>query len=95
MFIKTKTIKGNDYFYLMQSQRLEGKSHPISKTLAYLGSRERAIATLESSDYPAKDKLLARVRATAPATGPNKGRRGRPKKAAALGRSHRPSGNDG
>lgn len=81
MFVKTKTIKGNDYFYLMESQRVEGRSHPIPKTLAYLGNQEQALAALESSDYPDKDKLLARVRAVAPAQGKNQGKRGRPCKA--------------
>ena len=82
MFIKKKTIKGNDYFYLVESQRVEGKSHPTSKTLAYLGNQKEAIAKLEISDYPDKDELLEKVKAAVPVVGKNEGKRGRPRKKA-------------
>jgi hypothetical protein len=78
VFIRIKQVKGNSYFYLMKSQRVEGKPHPVPKTIAYLGNRERAIARLEASDYPAKDKLLSQVRAATPSVGKNQGKRGRP-----------------
>lgn len=80
MFIKTKTIKGNDYFYLVESQRVEGRANPIPKTLAYLGTQDAAIAKLEASDYPDKEHLLAKVRAAVPLVGKNQKRRGRPRK---------------
>ena len=79
MFIKKKTIKGNDYFYLVESRRVEGKSRPTPKTIAYLGNQEAAIAKLETSDYPTKEILLERVRATVPVVGKNQGKLGRPK----------------
>lgn len=79
MFIRIKQVKGNSYFYLMESQRIEGKPHPIPKTIAYLGNRDKAISRLEASDYPAKDKLLSQVRAATLSVGKNQGKRGRPK----------------
>lgn len=82
MFIKIKNIKGSDYFYLVESQRIEGKSNPIPKTKAYLGTQDTAIAKLSASDYPNKDELLAKVRAAIPSVGKNQGRRGRPRKKA-------------
>lgn len=81
MFIRIKQVKGNSYFYLMESQRVEGLPHPVPKTIAYLGNRDKAISRLEASDYPAKDKLLSQVRAATPTVGKNQGKRGRPKKA--------------
>ena len=81
MFIRSRKVKGNEYFYLVESERVEGKPNPIQRVIEYLGNRNQAIAILEASDYPGKDKLLARVRATAPACGPNNGKRGRPRKA--------------
>lgn len=80
MFIKIKNIKGSDYFYLVESQRIEGKSNPIPKTLAYLGTQDTAISKLEASDYPDKEHLLARVRAAVPSVGKGQGKRGRPRK---------------
>ena len=80
MFIRIKQVKGNSYFYLMESQRVEGKPHPVPKTIAYLGNRDRA-SRLKASDYPAKDKLLSQVQAATPTVGKNQGKRGRPKKA--------------
>jgi hypothetical protein len=81
VFIRIKQVKSNSCFYLMQSQRVEGKPHPVPKTIAYLGNRNQAISRLEASDYPAKDKLLSQVRAATPTVGKNQGKRGRPKKA--------------
>lgn len=80
MFIRIKQVKGNSYFYLMELQRVEGKPHPVQKTIAYLGNRDAAIARLEASDYPGKDKLLLQVRAATPVVGKNQDQRGRPKK---------------
>lgn len=80
MFIKIKTIKGSDYFYLVESQRVEGKAFPVPKTKAYLGNQDTAIAKLEASDYPGKEHLLAKVRAAVPLVGKGLGRRGRPRK---------------
>jgi hypothetical protein len=71
---------GNSYFYLMKSQRVEGKSHPVPKTIAYLGNRDRAIARLETMTIPNQQQLIAQVRAATPAVGKNQGKRGRPKK---------------
>lgn len=79
MFIRIKQVKSNSCFYLMQSQRVEGKPHPVPKTIAYLGNRDRAISRLEASDYSAKDKLLSQVRAATPSVGKNHSKRGRPK----------------
>lgn len=80
MFIRIKQVKGNSYFYLMESQRLEEKPHPVPKTITYLGNQDEASARLEASNYPAKDKLLSQVRAATPVVGKNQGKRGRPKK---------------
>ncbi len=80
MFIGVKQVKGNSYFYLMESQRVEGKPHSVPKTIAYLGNQDTAIARLEASDYPGKDKLLLQVRAATAVVGKNRGKRGRPKK---------------
>lgn len=81
LFVRSRKVKGNEYFYLVESERVEGKFNPVQRVIEYLGNRNQAIATLDKSDYPGKDKLLARVRATAPAYGPNNGKRGRPRKA--------------
>ncbi len=83
MFIKIKNIKGSDYFYLVESQRVKDKENPVPKTLAYLGNQNTAIARLEASDYPDKEHLLAKVREAVPAMGKNQGKRGRPRKASA------------
>ncbi len=81
MFIRTRKNKGNEYFYLVENERVQGKPTPVQKLIAYLGNRDAAIARgAESSDYPSKDELLARVRAAVPVTGKNKGKRGRPQK---------------
>jgi hypothetical protein len=80
VFIRIKQVKGNSYFYLMESQRVEGKPHPVPKTIAYLGNQDAAIARLEASDYPAKDQLLSQVQAAIPVVGKNQGKRGRPRK---------------
>ncbi len=82
MFLRVKTVKSNPYFYLVENERVEGKPNPIQQVIQYLGNRDQALAALESSDHPDKDKLLARVRAVAPAQGRNQGKRGRPRKAA-------------
>lgn len=79
MFIRIKQVKGNSYFYLMESQRVEGKPHPVPKTIAYLGNQQAAISRLEASNYPGKDKLLSQVRAAIPSVGQNQGKRGRPR----------------
>ena len=80
MFLRIKTVKSNPYFYLVENERVEGKPNPVQRTIEYLGNRNQAIATLEGGDYPSKDKLLAQIKGTAPATGKNKGKRGRPRK---------------
>ena len=80
MFIRIKQVKGNSYFYLMESQRVEGKPHPVPKTIAYLGNRDRAISRLETMAIPHKQRLIARVLAATPTVGKNHGKRGRPKK---------------
>ncbi|MBV8887069.1 MAG: hypothetical protein JO235_24165 [Chroococcidiopsidaceae cyanobacterium CP_BM_RX_35] len=82
MLVKTKTVKGNKYFYLVESRRVKGKAHPIHKAIAYLGNQERAIPALQASNYPDKDRLLAQVLEAAPGTGKNQGKRGRPRKPA-------------
>lgn len=64
----------------MESQRVEGKPHPVPKTMAYLGNQDAAIARLEASDYLALDKLLSQMRAATPVVAKNQGKRGRPKK---------------
>lgn len=81
MFLRVKRVKSNPYFYLVENERVEGKSTPIQRVIEYLGNQNQAIATLSDSDYPGKDQLLARVRAAAPAQGKNHGKRGRPRKA--------------
>ncbi|MDZ4877710.1 MAG: hypothetical protein CLLPBCKN_007145 [Chroococcidiopsis cubana SAG 39.79] len=81
MFIRIKQVKGNSYFYLMESQRVEGKPHPVPKTIAYLGNRDRAISRLETMAISNQEQLIARVRAATPTVGKNHGKRGRPKKA--------------
>ncbi|MGL4623021.1 MAG: hypothetical protein ACRCZS_28880 [Chroococcidiopsis sp.] len=81
MFIRIKQVKGNSYFYLMESQRVEGKPHPVPKTIAYLGNRDKAISRLEAMTIPHKQQLIARVLAATPSAGKNQGKRGRPKKA--------------
>ena len=58
---------------------LWGETHGVQKVIQYLGNQEAAIAKLESSDYPDKDKLLEKVRAAVPVVGKNQGKRGRPK----------------
>ena len=80
MFVRSTKVKGNRYFYLVESERVEGKTYPAQRMIEYLGNQDNAIAKLEASDYPNKDELLARVRVTALAMGPNQGRRGRPRK---------------
>lgn len=64
----------------MASQRVEGKPHPVPKTIGYLGNRDAALAALEASEYPNKDKLLLQVRTATPVVGKNQGQRARPKK---------------
>ncbi len=80
MFLRVKTVKSIPYFYLVENERVEGKTNPVQRTIEYLGNREQALAKLEANEYPSKDKLLGQVKATAGATGKNKGRRGRPRK---------------
>jgi hypothetical protein len=80
VFIRIKQVKGNSYFYLMESQRVEGKSHPVPKTIAYLGNRDKAIARLETMTISHKEQLIARVRVATPSAGKNQGKRGRPRK---------------
>ena len=80
MFTKIKKINGSDYFYLVESQRVEGKRYPVQQMIKYLGNQKDALAKLESSEYPTKEQLLAKVRATVPHVGPNQGKRGRPRK---------------
>lgn len=48
--------------------------------VVYLGNQTQAIAVLEYSDYPSKERMLSQVREVAPATGKNKGKPGRPRK---------------
>lgn len=80
MFVRSRTVKGNQYYYLVKNERQEGKSNPVQIVIEYLGNKERAIATLEKMDIPQKQRLVARVRAVTPATGKNGGKRGRPRK---------------
>jgi len=80
VFIRIKQVKGNSYFYLMESQRVEGKPHPVAKMIAYLGNQDRVIARLAAMTIPNKEHLIAQVRAATPAVGKNQGKRGRPKK---------------
>lgn len=80
MFVRSRTVKGNQYFYLVENLRQEGKPNPIQRVIKYLGNKEKAIATLEKMDIPQKQRLVARVRAVIPATGKNGGKRGRPRK---------------
>jgi len=42
MFIRVKMVDSNEYFYLAQTQRVEGKPHPVQRVIEYLGSREAA-----------------------------------------------------
>ena len=79
MYVRSRKVKGNQYFYLVASERVEGKPNPVQRVIQYLGNQEAAIAKLESSDYPDKDKLLERVRGFVPVVGKNQGARGRPK----------------
>ena len=65
MFVRVKTVKGNKYFYLIENKRVEGKPHPVQQVIEYLGNQETAIATLEASSYPDKERLLERVRESA------------------------------
>lgn len=80
MFVRNRTVKGNQYYYLVKNERQEGKSNPVQIVIEYLGNKERAIATLEKMDIPQKQKLIARVRAAKRVTGKNGGKRGRPRK---------------
>lgn len=80
MFVRSRTVKGNQYFYLVENLRQEGKPNPVQRVIKYLGNKEKAIATLEKMDIPQKQRLVARVRAVTPATGKNDGKRGRPRK---------------
>lgn len=61
MFIRAKTVKGNKYFYLIENERVEGKAHPVQRTLAYLGNQEAALAALAAASYPDTERLIARV----------------------------------
>lgn len=80
MFIRSRIVKGNQYFYLVENLRVEGKPNPVQRVVEYLGNKKRAIATLEKMDIPQKQRLVARVRAATPKTGKNGGKRGRPRK---------------
>ncbi len=64
----------------MESQRVEGKPHPVPKTIAYLGNQDAAIARLAAMTIPNQEQLIAQVRAATPSVGKNQGKRGRPKK---------------
>ena len=79
MFIRIKQVKGNSYFYLMESQQVEGKPHPVPKTIAYLGNQDAAIAHLSAMTIPNQEQLIAQVRAATPTVGKNQGKRGRPR----------------
>lgn len=61
MFIRAKTVKGNKYFYLIENERVEGKAHPVQRTIAYLGNQDAALAALASARYPDTERLIARV----------------------------------
>ena len=66
-------------FYLIESERVEGRPYPAQRMIEYLGNQAKAIAKLEASDYPNKEHLLAKVSAAVPTSGKNQGKRGRPK----------------
>lgn len=80
MFVRSTKVKGNRYFYLVESERVEGKTYPAQRMIEYLGNQDNAIAKLEASDYPDKEHLLAKVKAAVPMVGKGHGRRGRPRK---------------
>lgn len=79
MFLRVKRVKSNPYFYLVESERTEGKSTPVQRVIEYLGNQAEALHRLEEGDYPNKEQLLARVRAQTAGSGK---KRGRPKKSA-------------
>ncbi len=80
MFVRIKQVKGNSYFYLIKSQRVEGKLHPVPKTITYLGDQDAAISRLSVMTILNKEQLIAQVRAATPSVGKNQGKRGRPRK---------------
>lgn len=80
MFVRSTKVKGNQYFYLVESERVEGARYPVQRMIEYLGNQDTAIARLEASDYPDKEHLLAKVRSAVPSVGKHQGRRGRPRK---------------
>lgn len=80
MFVRSRKVKGNEYFYLVESERVEGKPNPVQRVVEYLGNQELAITALQLMDIPQKDRLIARVKKVQAATGKNNGKRGRPRK---------------
>ncbi len=82
MYLRKKTIKNNEYFYLEESYRAEGEPKPKKRTVAYLGATKvEAIAKVRELDVPNIEKFVKRIEASvAPQKGINQGKRGRPKK---------------
>ena len=80
MFVRSTRVKGSQYFYLVESERVEGARYPVQRMIEYLGNQAKAISKLEASDYPDKEHLLAKVRAAVPVVGKTQRRRGRPRK---------------
>jgi len=57
MFIVKKEIKGNDYYYLRESKRIDGKV--VAKTLAYLGkSKEEAEKKAKEFKFENKENTM-------------------------------------
>ena len=38
MYVRSRKVKGNQYFYLVASERVEGKPNPVQRVIQYLGN---------------------------------------------------------
>ena len=57
-FVVKKNIHGNDYFYLNENKRVDGKVK--TKTLAYLGKDKKEAERL-AKEYPGKEKVKEEI----------------------------------
>jgi len=68
MFLRVKIVNSNKYFYLVETQRVKGKQHPVQRNVKYLGAHESAIAQIEKMNIsPAeKTQLIAKIKSIKP-----------------------------
>jgi len=62
MFILVRRIKSHRYYYLVETERVEGI--PRQRVVGYLGNYSRALAALERIQMaaPSKARLAARIK---------------------------------